>query len=116
MTNEELERHVRLLHHRLKIVEKMIDSIHDTLMYSPPVQHTAMFMDAVEDELAGMREDIDATVTGLNRVRADSPDTGRSIAEVSQRVNGLTPMQAPRPPVSTDFNPFMKLKDVADDI
>ena len=115
MTNDELENHIRLLHRRVTIMGKMIDAMHDTLMYSPPAQHTAMFMDAVEDELAGMREDIDATVTGLNRVRADSPDTGRTVAEVSQRVNGLAPIEV-RLPVSTDFNPFMKLKDVADDI
>ena len=115
MTNDELEDHIRLLHRRVTIMGKMIDAMHDTLMFSPPAGHTAMFMDAVEDELESMREDIDTTVTGLNRVRADRPDTGRTIAEVSERVLHLDDMPMSTT-TTTNFNPHFKLRDIDDDI
>lgn len=78
----EVTRLTKLLDTTIKIQQNdwfLLESIHDRLLFSPPLKHAVQFFDYLQNDMDELGEQVDATNMGLNRVRADMPDTGRSV-------------------------------------
>ena len=100
MMNRELQARVDTLEAKVKWLEDLLrtpikiqqadckqgDITHDVLMYSPPAEHTSLFVKYVEDVLDEFYEYVEANTAGLNRLRADMPDNGHTVVEVSQKL------------------------------
>lgn len=97
MTPEQLEQLLRITIERQDIMERRLDRLIDRLMFSPTADHMEVFQDAIQSQLDTIGEENTALVMGLNRIRADMPDSGRTIEQVSER--------ADRPKTSNTWNP-----------
>ena len=69
--------------------DKQLDYIHDRLLCSPPAGNIELFQDHVNERQDYLAEQMDTLGYGLSRLRADMPDSGRSVRRVSERIEEL---------------------------
>ena len=82
MTNErELHAQVEWLIKLAKItverqdkMDDLLNSIHDRMLFSPPLAHASQFYEAIENDIDELGLQVDSVISGLNRIRATQPE------------------------------------------
>ena len=55
-------------------MDSLLNSIHDRMLFSPPLAHASQFYEAIENDIDELGLQVDSVISGLNRIRAEKPD------------------------------------------
>ena len=55
-------------------MDDLLNSLHDRMLFSPPLAHASQFLDYIQNDMDEMGTQISSIVMGLNRIRAEKPD------------------------------------------
>jgi hypothetical protein len=92
MTNErELHAQVEWLIKLAKItierqdsMDSLLNSIHDRMLFSPPLAHADLYFESIEDDMEELHVQVNSVISGLNRIRAGSESTPPTERKQSQ--------------------------------
>ena len=89
--SEELSQKMASLEKLLKVtvarqdgMDSLLNSIHDRLVFSPPLPHADQFLDYIQNDMDELGDQVDSLVTGLNRIRFGSESTSQTKWEKNQ--------------------------------
>ena len=105
------QEHLRILIKRMSAMDVIIDYMQGRMLFSPPLQDAHMFYDQIQDDIDQTNTRVDGIRHVVQRIIADKPDTGRSIREVSDRVEENDLNYHSNKPTNTNWRPSLRLED-----
>ena len=105
------KKHILLLIKRVSCLDGIVDPMQDAFIMSPPMDRTGMLFDWIEDRFTAIETKQQGFSYVVQRTRADMLNSGRSINEVSDRVEEFDSYGESQS-TNNSHNPNFQLEDI----